>query len=385
MTLSEEYAVSSRKQPIMATRISFFIAGFSIASWAPLIPLVKERLGLSDGSMGFLILVFGIGSFVMMPVAGMLATRFGCRKVFTFFALLAVLILPGLSVFSTPLTMACALFVFGMGIGATDVVINIHAVNIEKREHQPVMSGFHALFSLGGIAGAGTVSLLLFLNVPSFLVTLAVAIFVILLLLPTWNGMLDHTEMEETQFFALPRGIVILIGTLCFVVYLMEGSMLDWSGILLSSVHNMSSHQAGFGYTLFAITMTAGRFLGDKIIAVCGYRRMFLGSAMLATLGFVLIYLASSIILLGISFLMIGAGLSNLAPMFFTASGQQKVMPDALAVSAVSTMGYSGILLGPAIIGGLAQQVTLHGAFACIAVLSLSLLAGYGLINPTKR
>ncbi|OTA15496.1 hypothetical protein Xvie_02780 [Xenorhabdus vietnamensis] len=385
--MSEEYAVSSIKQPVMATRISFFIAGFSIASWAPLIPLVKERLALSDGSMGILILMFGIGSFIMMPIAGMLATRFGCRKIFTFFALLAVLILPSLSVFSTPLTLACALFVFGMGIGATDVVINIHAVNIEKKVHQPIMSGFHALFSLGGIVGAGTVSLLLFLGVPPFQVTIAVAVFVILLLLPTWSGMMDNAEeeTEDTPFFALPRGIVILIGSLCFVVYLMEGSMLDWSGILLSSVHNMSSHQAGFGYTLFAITMTAGRFLGDKIIAVCGYRRVFLGSAILATSGFVLIYLASSMTQLGISFLMIGAGLSNLAPMFFTASGQQKVMPDSLAVSAVSTMGYSGILLGPAIIGGLAHQVTLHGAFACIAVLSLSLLAGYSLINPTKK
>lgn len=383
--MSEEYAISSIKQPIIATRISFFIAGFSIASWAPLIPLVKERLGLDDGSMGLLILVFGIGSFIMMPIAGMLATRFGCRKVFAFFALLAVLILPGLSVFSAPLTLACALFVFGMGIGATDVVINIHAVNIEKRVHQPIMSGFHALFSLGGIAGAGTVSLLLFLGISPFPATLAVGVFVILLLLPTWNGMLDNAETEETPFFALPRGIVTLIGSLCFVVYLMEGSMLDWSGILLSSVHNMSSHQAGFGYTLFAITMTAGRFLGDKIIATCGYRRVFLGSAILATSGFVLIYLATNTIQLGISFLMIGAGLSNLAPMFFTASGQQKVMPDALAVSAVSTMGYSGILLGPAIIGGLAHQVTLHGAFACIAVLSLSLLAGYGLINPTRK
>ncbi|MDE9448352.1 MFS transporter, partial [Xenorhabdus bovienii] len=106
------------------TRLSFFIAGFSIASWAPLIPLVKERLGLSDGSMGLLILIFGIGSFIMMPIAGMLATRFGCRKVFTVFALLAILILPGLSVFSTPLTLACTLFLFGAGIGATDVVIN---------------------------------------------------------------------------------------------------------------------------------------------------------------------------------------------------------------------------------------------------------------------
>nr|WP_256548429.1 MFS transporter [Xenorhabdus bovienii] len=383
--LSEEYAVSSIKQPIIATRLAFFIAGFSMAAWAPLIPLVKERFALDDGAMGLLILVFGIGSFITMPLAGMLASRFGCRKIFPLFALLAILMLPGLSILPTPWTLACALFMFGVGIGATDVVINIHAVNVEKMAQQPIMSGFHALFSLGGIAGAGSVSFLLLMGISPFQVMAAVSLFIILLLLPAWSGLLDHTETGNTPFFALPRGIVILLGFLCFVVYLMEGSMLDWSGILLSSVHNIDSHQAGLGYTLFAITMTCGRFLGDKIISMFGYRRVFLASAILATSGFVLIYLASSMIVLGISFLMIGAGLSNLAPMFFTASGQQKVMPDSQAVSAVSTMGYSGILLGPAIIGGLAHQVTLHGAFACIALLSLTLLAGYGLIHPARK
>ncbi|MCC8365684.1 MFS transporter [Xenorhabdus sp. PB61.4] len=383
--MSEEYAVSLIKQPVMATRFSFFIAGFSMASWAPLIPLVKERLSLDDGAMGLLMLAFGIGSFIMMPIAGMLSARVGCRKVFILFTLLAILMLPGLSILPTPLTLACVLFLFGAGIGAMDVSANIHAVNIEKRVQQPVMSGFHALFSLGGIAGAGSVSLLLLMGISPFLVMIAVTLFTILLLLPVWNGLLDEAEAGDTPFFSVPRGIVILIGFLCFVVYLMEGSMLDWSGILLSSVHNMASHQAGLGYTLFAITMTSGRFFGDKIIAAYGYRRVFLGSAILATSGFVLIYLASGVITLAVAFMMIGAGLSNLAPMFFTASGRQKVMPDALAVSAVSTMGYSGILLGPAIIGGLAHQITLHGAFACIAMLSLSLLAGYRLITPERK
>ncbi|WP_426578080.1 MFS transporter [Xenorhabdus stockiae] len=383
--MSEEYAVSLIKQPVMATRFSFFIAGFSMASWAPLIPLVKERLSLDDGAMGLLMLAFGIGSFIMMPIAGMLSARVGCRKVFILFTLLAILMLPGLSILPTPLTLACVLFLFGAGIGAMDVSANIHAVNIEKRVQQPVMSGFHALFSLGGIAGAGSVSLLLLMGISPFWVMIAVTLFTILLLLPVWNGLLDEAEAGDTPFFSVPRGIVILIGFLCFVVYLMEGSMLDWSGILLSSVHNMASHQAGLGYTLFAITMTSGRFFGDKIIAAYGYRRVFLGSAILATSGFVLIYLASGVITLAVAFMMIGAGLSNLAPMFFTASGRQKVMPDALAVSAVSTMGYSGILLGPAIIGGLAHQITLHGAFACIAMLSLSLLAGYRLITPERK
>ncbi|MBS9429181.1 MFS transporter [Photorhabdus luminescens] len=383
--MSDQNIISLVKQPIMATRAAFFIAGFSLASWAPLIPLAKERLQLDNGAMGLLMLAFGIGSFIMMPIAGMLAARFGCRKIFTLCALIVLVMLPGLSVLPTPLTLACVLFVFGAGIGAMDVVVNIHAVMVEKMAQRPIMSGFHALFSLGGIAGAGSVSALLSLGISPLQVMVMAVLLIILLLLPVWGGLLNEAEAGDTPFFAVPHGIVILLGFLCFVAYIMEGSMLDWSGILLTSVHNISSHQAGIGYTLFAIAMTSGRFMGDKIITLYGHQRVFISSALLATSGFILIYSASTAMILGLSFLMIGAGLSNIAPMLFTASGQQKIMPDSLAVAAVSTMGYSGILLGPAIIGGLAHIVTLHGAFACIALLSISLFAGYKLINSSGR
>ncbi|QXF32130.1 MFS transporter [Photorhabdus luminescens] len=383
--MSDQNIISLVKQPIMATRAAFFIAGFSLASWAPLIPLAKERLQLDNGAMGLLMLAFGIGSFIMMPIAGMLAARFGCRNIFTLCALVVLVMLPGLSVLPTPLTLACVLFVFGAGIGAMDVVVNIHAVMVEKMAQRPIMSGFHALFSLGGIAGAGSVSALLSLGISPLQVMVMAVLLIILLLLPVWGGLLNEAEAGNTPFFAVPHGIVILLGFLCFVAYIMEGSMLDWSGILLTSVHNISSHQAGIGYTLFAIAMTSGRFMGDKIIALYGHQRVFISSALLATVGFILIYSASTAMILGLSFLMIGAGLSNIAPMLFTASGQQKIMPDSLAVAAVSTMGYSGILLGPAIIGGLAHIVTLHGAFACIALLSISLFAGYKLINSSGR
>ncbi|KGM25933.1 MFS transporter [Photorhabdus luminescens] len=383
--MSDQNIISLVKQPIMATRAAFFIAGFSLASWAPLIPLAKERLQLDNGAMGLLMLAFGIGSFIMMPIAGMLAARFGCRNIFTLCALVVLVMLPGLSVLPTPLTLACVLFVFGAGIGAMDVVVNIHAVMVEKMAQRPIMSGFHALFSLGGIAGAGSVSALLSLGISPLQVMVMAVLLIILLLLPVWGGLLNEAEAGNTPFFAVPHGIVILLGFLCFVAYIMEGSMLDWSGILLTSVHNISSHQAGIGYTLFAIAMTSGRFMGDKIITLYGHQRVFISSALLATSGFILIYSASTAMMLGLSFLMIGAGLSNIAPMLFTASGQQKIMPDSLAVAAVSTMGYSGILLGPAIIGGLAHIVTLHGAFACIALLSISLFAGYKLINSSGR
>ncbi|MBN3494818.1 MFS transporter [Vibrio neptunius] len=359
---------------VNATRIAFFVAGLSLAAWAPLIPLAKERLMADHGTMGMVLLSFGIGSFLMMPLSGILASRFGCRVVFFTATILTLAMMPALVTMNTPLTLAIALFLFGAGIGAMDVVVNIHAVLVEKQVDKPVMSGFHALFSIGGIAGAGLVSLLLMQGLAPLTVIALIIAAVVIMLLFAYSGMLTYSESDESPLFVVPKGIVILLGVLCFVAYIMEGSMLDWSGILLTSNNLITVDHAGLGYTVFACAMTAGRLLGDRIIAAFGRLRVFVISALIASLGFGVIVLGNSLETMIGGFFLIGAGLSNIVPILFTASGQQKVMPSTLAVASVSTIGYSGILLGPALIGFVANATTLGFAFGVVAVLSLSLL-----------
>ncbi|WP_429092761.1 MFS transporter [Aeromonas veronii] len=361
------------QQPIQATRKAFFIAGFSLATWAPLIPLAKERLHVDHGAMGAILLAFGLGSLLMMPLSGLLAARYGCRRIFTSALLMVLLTMPALVLLEQVVPMALVLFVFGAGIGAMDVVVNIHAVITEKRADRPIMSGFHALFSLGGIMGAGVASALLASGVSALHVIFIAQSFLVLLMLSAWQGLLNESEQRNTPFFVLPHGSVIMLGALCFIAYIMEGAMLDWSGILLLGLPNIHANQAGIGYTLFAITMTIGRFTGDRLIAQVGHLRLFIASALLATCGFIMLVLGSSIWALVCAFLLIGLGLANIAPMLFTATGRQQAMPDALAVAAVSTMGYSGILVGPAMIGGIAHLFSLMGAFAFITVLSCAL------------
>ncbi|MBJ7222329.1 MULTISPECIES: MFS transporter [unclassified Brenneria] len=372
--MTEKDAISLTKKPIAATRKAFFIAGFSLASWAPLIPLTKERLQVDNGIMGAILLAFGLGSLLMMPLSGMLAVRFGCRRVFTLALLLVLATLPALVKLEDIIPLALALFLFGAGIGAMDVVVNIHAVITEKYAQRPIMSGFHALFSLGGIAGAAAVSALLAGGISPLHVVMIVIVLLGLIMLFAWSGLMDKAERRETPFFVLPKGVVVVLGLLCCIAYVMEGSMLDWSGILLISQHNIDIHQAGLGYTLFAITMTLGRFLGDKAIAMLGAKRIFIGSAILATSGFIVLIASNALLLTALAFLLIGMGVANIAPMLFTASGQQKDMPDALAVAAVSTLGYSGILMGPAIIGFVAHLFSLIGAFIFVTLLSIILL-----------
>lgn len=383
--MTKKDAIPLINKPIAATRKAFFIAGFALASWAPLIPLTKERLQVDNGMMGVILLAFGLGSLVMMPLSGMLAARFGCRRVFTLALLLVLVTLPALVTLDSIVPLALALFCFGAGIGAMDVVVNIHAVITEEYAQRPIMSGFHALFSLGGIAGAAVVSALLSWEVPPLKVVAIVMALLASIMLFACSGLMDEAERRKTPFFVLPKGAVLLLGLLCCVAYMMEGSMLDWSGILLISQHSIDLLQAGLGYTLFAITMTSGRLLGDKAVEKLGAKKIFIGSAMLATTGFIVLIVSHTLFITALAFLLIGLGVANIAPMLFTASGQQKDMPDALAVAAVSTLGYSGILVGPALIGFVAHLSSLIGAFVFVSLLSIILLIVSGRVRLTAQ
>lgn len=358
---------------IGATRRAFFIAGFTLAVWAPLIPLAKDRMMADNGTMGLVLLAFGLGSLLMMPLSGMLAARFGCRLVFTTAAGLVLATLPALVLTDEPSSLGTSLFIFGAGIGAMDVVVNIHAVRVEKLAERPIMSGFHALFSIGGIAGSGIASLLLSYGFTPLLTVSLLIAGVLLLLLRTAGRLLREPESTDAPLFVLPKGIVILLGFLCFIAYIMEGAMLDWSGILLTSENHVNAQHAGIGYILFACAMTAGRLSGDCLIKAFGSFRIFLFGSLIATLGYGCVIVGGHLMIMLAGFFLVGCGLSNLVPILFTAAGRQQVMPGALAVAAISSIGYSGILLGPALIGAVAHLYSLAWAFMLVMILSLCL------------
>lgn len=358
---------------IGATRRAFFIAGFTLAVWAPLIPLAKDRMMADNGTMGLVLLAFGFGSLLMMPLSGMLAARFGCRLVFTTAAGLVLATLPALVLTDEPSSLGTSLFIFGAGIGAMDVVVNIHAVRVEKLAERPIMSGFHALFSIGGIAGSGIASLLLSYGFTPLLTVSLLIAGVLLLLLRTAGRLLREPESTDAPLFVLPKGIVILLGFLCFIAYIMEGAMLDWSGILLTSENHVNAQHAGIGYILFACAMTAGRLSGDCLIKAFGSFRIFLFGSLIATLGYGCVIVGGHLMIMLAGFFLVGCGLSNLVPILFTAVGRQQVMPGALAVAAISSIGYSGILLGPALIGAVAHLYSLAWAFMLVMILSLCL------------
>ncbi|MFP3517098.1 MFS transporter [Pseudomonas sp. SIMBA_077] len=353
----------------ISTRIAFFIAGFGIAAWAPLVPYAKARAGLDDATLGLLLLSLGIGSILAMPIAGVLATRFGCRRVFITGALLICLSLPLLATVSSIPLLIATLFVFGAGLGTVDSTVNLQAVIVERASGRNMMSGFHGLFSVGGIVGAAGVSALLAIGLTPLWAMLVVIVMILAALFKAAPNLLPYGSESNGPAFAIPHGVVLFIGVLCFIVFLAEGAMLDWSAVFLTSEKHINDVYAGLGYAAFALTMTIGRLLGDTLVSRLGARRIIVLGGLLAAAGLALATLAPDWEVSLMGYALVGAGCSNIVPVLYTAVGKQTVMPESIAVPAITTLGYAGILVGPAAIGFIAHASSLNIAFGVIAVL----------------
>jgi fucose permease len=271
--------------------------------------------------------------------------------------------LPSLAVAATPLALAACLLLFGGLLGALEVAMNVHAVEVEKGCDRPLMSGFHALYSVGGFLGAAFVTLMLSLRLgPLGTLTLASGL-IVLAVLAAWPLLLSTKAAPGGPSFAWPHGIVLVIALLTGISFLAEGAILDWGALFLTENRLLDVNQAGAGYMLFAVAMTLGRFTGDAVIARIGDRAALIWGSAVAIGGFVLLLVAPIVAVALVGFTLIGLGAANIVPVLFRRAGRQTIMPPGLAVAAISAMGYAGLLAGPAGIGFVAKQTGLTTAF----------------------
>lgn len=363
-------AASPADQPAtrLATRLVFLVAGFGIACWAPLVPLAKHRLGVDDGTLGLLLLCIGVGSVLAMVATGAVSARYGSKPVIVGSGTVLALVLPVLPVAGTPMALGAMLLTFGAALGSLDVAMNVHAVEVERVAGRPLMSGFHALFSIGGFGGASAMTLCLGMGVSPFKATLACAAAMLAAVAIAAPRLLPAVRAEAGPMLVIPRGIVLLLAALAMVTFLAEGAMLDWSALLVVQRNFAAPAQAGLGYILFATAMTGGRLVGDAVVARLGDRLTFLFGGVVAVAGFAILLTAPAPLALG-GFLLIGTGASNIVPVLFRKAGAQTRMPTALAIGAVTTLGYAGILMGPAGIGLIARTFGLGTAFWLLAAL----------------
>jgi predicted MFS family arabinose efflux permease len=349
------------------------------SSWAPLVPYAKARVHANDQHFGLLLLCFGAGSLLSMPAMGGVVSRYGCKRLIQLSAGAIFLGLVAVSVAPSSTLLAFSLFLFGASIGAIDVVMNVQASLVERQSGENLMSGFHGLYSVGGFAGALVMSGLLWLNTPLGAAACIIVSLLSLLLLLANSALLPYGDdkQERTKGFVWPRNYVLFLAVLAFIMMLAEGSMLDWSAVFLVDRAGMLEKNAGIGFTTFSIAMTISRFGGNSIIQRIGRRWTISAGALIAASGFFLVTLLANPAGSVFGFALIGLGAANVVPLIFSLASESG---GALGsnISFVSTLGYTGILTGPAVIGFVAHSRGFKVAFGGVAcLLALVALSGW--------
>lgn len=359
-------------------RLIFLAFGLGISAWAPLIPFAKSRLKLDEAELGLVLLSFGIGALLIMPFTGWIINKVGNRLVILISGLSVLTILPLLAIPQSTLLLCLTLFLFGVATGAMNVSMNAEAVNIERACQSSILSGIHCWFSVGGLLGAMSISILLSLGFESYSSMLIISSIILLLLVTQWKYLLPFTpkpqiSKTENKKLIIPNNHVLILGGLCFIAFMAEGSILDWSAEYLRSNLNYEASRAGIGYALFSIAMATGRFMGDRLIRQFNPTQIFQIGSLLAASGFLIIVNVTWGYFELIGFCLIGLGASNIVPILFSSSGKLSNISSDTALTIVTTFGYMGLLLGPVFIGFLAQLTSLSTALTVIAFLLITI------------
>ncbi|WP_312570649.1 MFS transporter [Stutzerimonas balearica] len=365
---------ASRSIARTATRCGFFMAGFGLAVWAPLVPYVRERIEMSDALFGVLLLCIGIGSLSWMPLSGLLVSRLGIRPVVLGAVALLGVALVGMALADSVWLMALALFCFGGSLGVIDVVLNIQSVLVETAVGRRMMSNFHGMFSLGAIVGALAMTLQLSMGLSAEFGTLSMTAVVVIANLSVARGFLPNRAPGGGLAFVRPRGLVLLAGLLCFAVYLAEGAVLDWSALYLTGEKSLEVSLGGLGYAAYTLMVTIARFGGAPVINRLGPARVIALGGLVAALGIALTLSTSSWPLALLGYGLCGLGCANVAPVLISSLSRQTIMPMHTAVTVATTIGFAGVLAGPALMGVVAQLFSLGAAFFMLMLLLLGII-----------
>lgn len=373
-----------------ATQAIFLVCGLGISSWAPMVPYAKDRLGLNNADLGLLLLLLGGGAIAMMPVSGIIAHKYGSRVVMKYSALVMALMLPLLLLISSPIWMGVALFVFGSGVGVIDVAMNAHGVQVQNALGKPVMSSLHGLFSVGGLLGPLVLGFLMKSGLSPVIAAICISLLLIVIVFWNYRLLLDDaaekeliqrfssdTETGRSSRFSWLKGSVIFLGLMCFSVFLSEGAMLDWSAIFLRDNKGMNAEFAGFGYAAFSVAMATMRLLGDRIISRLSGRTVVVGGALIAASGLMVTIFSPWLVTSLLGFVLLGIGAANIVPVFFSEGGRLKQVPATIAIPVITTIGYTGQLAGPALLGFIADQFSLNAAFLFVVLLLLLVAVSY--------
>ena len=357
----------------IAVKIAFFINGFVFANWVSRLPRIQELYHADNGAIGLVLLASSIGAVSAMPFTGWAIIKNGSRRITIFAALSYCVLVPVIPFLPNIIALIGLYFLMGISTGMLDVAMNAQAVMVEQFYKKPIMTSFHALFSIGMMLGAWCGSLFIDLgyDLGRHLIIVSVAS-----LIAVWwaNRNLvqdkpDPLARHDGPLFRLPNQTLINIGIITFCGMLAEGAMSDWSVNYMQNIANASKTLAPIGLSAFATSMTIGRIFGDRIRALLGDKKMIAFGGLIAVVGLSLALLMPHPFVSVAGFFLVGLGLSSIVPIAYSIAGNAKDLPPGVGLAMVTTVGYSGFLFGPPIIGFIADASTLRVALGIVALL----------------
>jgi MFS family permease len=355
----------------IATSVFFFIAGLTFATWASRIPAIQAKLQLSDAGLGGVLFSLPAGLMLSLPLSGWLVSKYGSRPMMITGALIYPAILLLLASAGSVFILSFSLFLFGVLGNLLNIAMNTQAVGVEKLYGRSVMASFHGLWSIAGFSGALIGTVFVSQGIPPFFhFTIVAALTGILLLLFFRNTLpKDAGNGEAQKLFVKPDKAILLLGMIAFCTLLCEGAMADWSGVYFKNIVEAPASMITLGYVAFTAMMALGRFLGDGLVTKLGVKTMLQISGTLITTGLLLSVFLPNIITATLGFLLVGFGVSSVVPIVYGLAGKSKTMSPGTALASVSTIGFLGFLVGPPVIGFIAQAISLRWSFMLIGIL----------------
>jgi predicted MFS family arabinose efflux permease len=368
----------SKSQARAAIAAIFFLNGFGFASWVSRIPAVRHALNLTDGALGTALLAIAVGALVAFPLTGRSSTINGARTLTIATGLAYCVVLPGPTFASGLTTLALLLFFFGAANGAMDVSMNALAVEVEAFVGKPIMSSFHGMWSIGGLAGAGAGALFAKHDISPQLHLMVVALIVAVAIAAARRWLppsQSRQSPESVAHFTRPERAMVGLSGIIFCAFLIEGAMADWSAVLLHDSLHTTAASAALGYAAFSLAMTSMRFAGDRLVIKWGAVRLLRSTNVVAALVLAVALWVQRVGLTMLAFILIGLGMATVAPLVFRAAARRARHGAGHGIAAMATVGYGGFLVGAPLVGWLAQASSLPAALSVLAILALAIAA----------
>ena len=357
----------------VATSLFFFGMGFCFSTWASRIPDIKSMLHLSEAALGTMLFALPVGQLIAMPISGKIVTKYGSRKISILGLLSYAICLPLLGAAKSEWQLAGGLFLFGFVSNFCTIAVNTQGVYTQQLFDKPIMGSFHGSWSLAGFFGALVGIMMLAFELSPLQHFSIALIFVILLISTNYKYIISaKSNQEETQsnysFFKNPDKTLLWLGVICFCGMASEGIMFDWSGVYFKEIIKAPGALAVLGYTTFMVSMASGRFLSDFLVHRFGIKKVLIISGLVISCGLYTAVLLPYLIPCIIAFMLVGFGVSNVVPIIFNIAGNNEKVPTGIALTIVSSISFLGFLIGPPLIGYIAELTSLKYSFAIVGV-----------------